>query len=569
MLFKSLFVVLLSFFGLSNASLAQFDTQPTFLPVKEAYSLSANIEAPQLISFSWHIAPGYYLYRHGFHVEALNQSQQVQPVELDFSKGIPKNDEFFGDVEVYYDNSEIEVRFNTKTLLYLTVTSQGCADAGLCYPPLKQFFVVDFNQATINELDQLPTTLIRQPASNNSLIAETTKPEHSLLYILLLALIGGSILNLMPCVFPVLSLKVLSFTKDKEHNHALQGLSYSLGVIVSFVSVAAILITLRAAGNAIGWGFQLQTPWFVASLAYLFFLMGLSLSGYIELGNSLMGAGNSLTQKSGYSGSFFTGVLATIVASPCTAPFMGTALGFAITQDTFTALSVFAALGLGMALPLLLLALSPALLNKIPKPGEWMNRLKQLLAYPLYATALWLCWVAGNQTGVNGMFTILIGCLLLVLMIELWSQHWLSKTLSLLALILALSSLNSSYLKPDSTPNTQNWQAYETTLFNNLRKQDAAIFINLTADWCITCLANEKLTLSDPEVIQYFAENNIQYLKGDWTNRNKTISELLSKHGRSGIPLYIYYPAGEQSQEIILPQILRKEPLLKTLGNAH
>lgn len=568
MLFKSLLVFCLSFFGLSLPSFAQFDSQPTFLPVKEAYSLSASIEAPQLISFTWQIAPGYYLYRHGFNVEALKQPEQTATIDLNFSKGIAKHDEFFGDVEVYYDTSEISAQFdNSKQPLYLTITSQGCADAGLCYPPLKQFFQIDFNQATINELDQLPSTANTEATIN--LIDTNTSTQHSLVYILLLALIGGTILNLMPCVFPVLSLKVLSFTKDKEHSHALQGLSYTLGVVISFIGVAATLIALRAAGNAIGWGFQLQTPWFVAALAYVFFLMGLSLSGYIELGNSLMGLGNSLTEKPGYSGSFFTGVLATVVASPCTAPFMGTALGYAITQDTVTALSVFAALGLGMALPLLLLALSPALLNKIPKPGEWMNRLKQLLAYPLYATALWLCWVAGNQTGVNGMLTILVGCLLLVLMIELWRKHWLSKLFSLLALILALSSLNSDNLKLDSINNTQNWQTYDTTLFNNLRAQQAAIFINLTADWCITCLANEKLTLSDPDVSAFFAANNIHYLKGDWTNRNKTISELLSKHGRSGIPLYIYYPAGKDSQEIILPQILRKESLLDTLTKNH
>jgi thiol:disulfide interchange protein DsbD len=223
------------------------------------------------------------------------------------------------------------------------------------------------------------------------------------------ALAGGLILNLMPCVFPVLSLKVLSFASNSGASHSQQrfhGLAYTAGIIVTFMALASILLALRAGGEAVGWAFQLQSPWFVALLIYLFFVMGLSLSGVYEFGSGFMGAGGSLASASGYKGSFFTGVLATVVASPCTAPFMGAALGFALSQSWLVAMVVFFCLGLGMALPFLLLSFSPALLRFMPRPGAWMNTFKEFMAFPMYATVLWLLWVLGNQTGVNGMATV-------------------------------------------------------------------------------------------------------------------------------------------------------------------
>ncbi|MCR8922991.1 protein-disulfide reductase DsbD [Dasania sp. GY-MA-18] len=569
MLFKLFFALSFSTLGLITQSFSQFDEAETFLPVEQAYQLSGFFNQDHSLQLQWQIAPKYYLYKHSFKFDLTDQGQALA-ISADIEPGLAKTDEFFGDVEVYYHSSAVTLTDIPKTGNYqLTVTSQGCADAGLCYPPRKQIFTINADQQSIDE------TLITQqnPLSNSAAIppsaaSKGNESSHiSLLYAILFAMLGGAILNLMPCVFPVLSLKILSFTKDKEHNHSLHGLSYSAGVIVSFVAVAATLISLQAAGEAVGWGFQLQSPWFVAALAYLFFVMGLSLSGAIELGQSWMGAGSQLAAKQGYSGSFFSGVLATVVASPCTAPFMGTALGYAITQDALTALLVFAALGLGMALPVLIMAHSPKLLNKLPKPGPWMEQLKQFLAFPLYATTLWLCWVIGKQTGVTGMLLVLIGCLLIALALWLWQQHWLRKLLSLSCLAAAVWLIGSPMLSPSSEQtNEQEWQAYSPELLSQLRQQQQLIFVNLTADWCITCLANEKITLSTEEVKASFKANNVNYLKGDWTNHDPAISALLKEHGRTGIPLYLLYPPSANSRAIILPQILSKSLLLEQIS---
>ncbi|WP_339672887.1 protein-disulfide reductase DsbD [Dasania marina] len=575
MLFKLFFAFSLSLFGLISQCFSQFDEAPTFLPVEEAYQLSGFFNQDHSLELHWQIAPSYYLYKHSFKF-TLNASpltkegsQNTLPIKADIEAGLAKQDEYFGDVEVYYHSSAVTLTDIPKTGEYqLTVTSQGCADAGLCYPPRKQLFAINADQQSLTEIMAADISSAANSATSNNNVADGNNPApSSLLYALMLAIMGGAILNLMPCVFPVLSLKILSFTQDKDHNHSLHGISYSVGVVVSFVAVAATLIGLQAAGQAIGWGFQLQSPWFVAALAYLFFVMGLSLSGAIELGQSWMGLGNKLAAKQGYSGSFFTGVLATVVASPCTAPFMGTALGYAITQDAATALLVFAALGLGMALPVLIMAHSPRLLNKLPKPGPWMEQLKQFLAFPLYATTLWLCWVIGKQTGVNGMLLILIGCLLIALALWLWQQHWLRKTLSLACLATALWLISNPLLTPSSEQTSdKTWQAYSPELLSTLRQQQQLIFVNLTADWCITCLANEKITLDTDEVKAGFLAHKVRYLKGDWTNHDPAISALLQQHGRTGIPLYLLYPATADSSAIVLPQILSKSMLLEKIA---
>ena len=247
----------------------------------------------------------------------------------------------------------------------------------------------------------------------------------------------------MPCVFPVLSLKVYSFATGEDSTRHTHGWVYSVGVVVSFLLVGALLIGLQQAGSAVGWGFQLQSPRFVAALAFLFFAMGLALSGVVELGSSMMGTGSKLADQGGYAGSFFTGVLATVVASPCTAPFMGVALGFAVTQPAPIALLVFGALGAGMAAPLLALSYSQRLRQAMPKPGAWMETFKQLLAFPLYATAIWLLWVAGRQTGVNGISVLLAGMLLLALGLWLWRYAGWPRLFSVLFTVLALSAIAS------------------------------------------------------------------------------------------------------------------------------
>ncbi len=563
----------------TNNSSVGVITEDEFLSVDQAYILNTEFEmtAPgkQLLRLNWQIAEGYYLYRHGFNFKLMD-GDKVITAESNIPKGVEKNDEYFGLVEVYHHNIDINLGpLPLSSNLTLTVTSQGCADAGLCYPPYSQHFRLDTTQLIATPIDKPAPgskSAGSKPADATSQNAHP-KEQSGLFYMLLLALLGGSILNLMPCVFPVLSLKVLSFANDKNHSQAVHGVSYTAGVVLSFIAVAGVLISLQAAGEAIGWGFHLQTPWFVAGLAYLFFVMGLSLSGFVEFGGQWMNAGGKLAQKSNYSGSFFTGVLATVVASPCTAPFMGTALGFAITQPKAIALLVFAALGFGMALPVLLLSFSPKLLNKIPKPGPWMEQLKEFLAFPLYATAVWLCWVVGSQTGVNGMAGLLLGCVLLTLAIWLWNGKAVKRTLAIACTALAIGGLSSPLLTPPTASNTaqgqsQQWQPYSPQKLTDLRQQGKPVFINITADWCITCLANEKATLSTDQFKQALNDAGMVYLKGDWTNHNPEITALLRQHGRNGIPLYLVYPANSSSQAIVLPQILTVDTVLNAITNA-
>lgn len=551
--------------------------EQVFLPVTEAYQLNTEFEPDGRLRLNWQIADAYYLYRHGFKVVLKNADGDTLETALEIPAGKEKNDEYFGLVQVYYHSADIYLDQIPKAgELNLAVTSQGCADAGLCYPPHTEHFLLDSENATITAIEatSAKTTTVKSeqealasaigPASNSSVDFQ------QLPYMLLLAILGGVILNLMPCVFPVLSLKVLAFANDQQRSHTAHGWIYSAGVIASFILVAAILVSLQAAGEAIGWGFHLQTPWLVALLAYLFFVMGLSLSGYIELGSQWMNAGSSLANRSGYSGSFFTGVLATVVASPCTAPFMGTALGFAVTQPKLVAISVFAALGFGMALPMLILCYSPKLLHKIPKPGPWMDTLKQLLAFPLYATAVWLSWVVGNQTGVNGMATLLLGGVLIALALWLWRGKTVSRLISGCSLAVALGMLSSPLLAP--TPKAAlepgDWISYSPKTLAALRQEGKPVFVNITADWCITCLANEKVTLSTNTVKQALKASGITYIKADWTNRDPEITALLKEYGRNGIPLYIVYPTGPAQRGTVLPQILTESIVLDAFDQA-
>lgn len=543
-------------------------TEDEFLPVEEAYILNTEFEDrdnQQRLRLNWQIAEGYYLYRHGFNfkLSADGKDLAVTPV---IPRGKEKQDEYFGKVEVYYHGIDIYLpALAAQQDLTLAVTSQGCADAGLCYPPRIQYFRLDSTAYSSVEISKpAPRPTPESPSSG--------REQDSLVYMLLLAMLGGAILNLMPCVFPVLSLKVLGFANDKGHSPVVHGLTYTAGVVTSFVAVAFILVSLQAAGQAIGWGFHLQSPWFVAALCYLFFVMGLSLSGFVEFGGQWMNMGGKLAAQSGYTGSFFTGVLATVVASPCTAPFMGTALGFAVTQPTVIALLVFAALGTGMALPVLALSCSPALLNRIPKPGPWMDTLKQLLAFPLYATAIWLCWVVGKQTGANGMAILLLGLLLIVLAIWFWRDKTLMRCFSAACTALAFALLGSSLLQPAASNPTgadsQIWQAYSPEILKELRAQRKPVFVNITADWCITCLTNEKVTLDTDAVKQSLQNGGVTYLKGDWTNYDPQITALLKEYGRNGIPLYLVYPAGDASRAEVLPQLLTVDRVVKALSSA-
>ncbi|MFN3901898.1 MAG: protein-disulfide reductase DsbD family protein, partial [Alishewanella aestuarii] len=384
--------------------------------------------------------------------------------------------------------------------------------------------------------------------------------SQGLWFVLLMAAAGGLILNLMPCVFPVLSLKALSIAANsgQRAEQRRDALWYTLGVVLSFVSLALLLLALRAAGSAVGWGFQLQSPWLVALLAYLLFALGLSLSGVVQFGLGLMSAGSGLTQSKGAKGSFFTGVLAVVVASPCTAPFMGGALGYAVTQPPLLALLVFVALGLGMALPFLLLAYLPALAQALPKPGAWMDTLKQLLAFPLYLSAVWLVWVFGRQAGIDAVAVLLCGMVAIAAACWLYGSWQFSRagwSRPLLAALLLLLSVAVLRLVPDSAvPATAaadaHWQAWSPDKLAQLRQSGKPVLVNMTADWCITCLVNERVALNTDSSKAVLALYDVTYLKGDWTRRDAEITAYLHQYQRDGVPLYVLYWPG-QTPEVL------------------
>ncbi len=556
-----------------------------FLSVEDAYQAVLSIDNNK-IYVDWLAAPGYYLYQHQFKAEAKNFDTQ-EKLSLSFQQGEEKYDEYFQKtVTVYYNNTQTSAEIpKISPPFELVVRSQACADAGLCYPPRKHFFHVDKN---LNIIEKEKTSFAPVSASSNSgtggsntgnqnqsVSTGNASEGHFLPFILISALIGGLILNLMPCVFPVLSLKALSFASSNMsgHNQKLHGWAYTAGVIGSFVLVALIILGARQAGEALGWGFQLQHPVFVAFMAYLFFIMGLSLSGMLEIGTSWMGAGQSLTSGKGLSSSFFTGVLAAVVASPCTAPFMASALGFALTQPMAIALLVFIALGFGMALPFLLLSYIPSFAKILPAPGAWMDKLKQFLAYPLFATSVWLVWVLGNQVSSDGAAAIVLGAVLIafgVWLLKLNPQKKLSQFMSrgLIAASFGSAAVLALDVKTFQPSTDEQWQAYSPNILEELRRQGTPVFVDLTADWCITCKVNERVAINTNAVTQKAEQLGITMLQGDWTNSDPDISALLKQHGRSGVPLYLMYPADNTLPPEVLPQILTQKMVLDAMDRA-
>jgi thiol:disulfide interchange protein len=389
-----------------------------------------------------------------------------------------------------------------------------------------------------------------------------------------LALIGGLILNLMPCVFPVLFLKGLALvnsSSEEKHRQRLHGLVYTLGILVSFWVIVAVLLILRAGGHELGWGFQLQSPGFIAVLASLMFFLALSLAGQFEIGLSLTSAGGELAQKQGFTGSFFTGVLATVVATPCTAPLMGAAVGFALAHSAWMTFVIFTALALGLALPYLVLTMNPHWTSVLPKPGAWMETLKQLTAVPLFATALWLAWVYAHlyaNEGVDRM-TRLLACFLILAIagwcLGKWPAKWGS---SIAAVILIACALALPLRKP--TAETMAWTPYTPATFQAARASGKPVFVDFTADWCLSCKFNEATVLRSAEVEQKLREDNVQLLKADWTQYDPEITKQLSAVERSGVPTYVIYPPGKNSNADVLPELLTKDIVLKALEkDAH
>ncbi len=397
----------------------------------------------------------------------------------------------------------------------------------------------------------------------------TNEPRVTLALAFGLALLGGLLLNLMPCVLPVLSIKVLALVQHAGDRSARHGLVFGAGVLASMLVLAGLLIALRAGGASLGWGFQLQEPWVVIALLYLMLALGLNLSGVFSIGAGSAGVGQTLAEQKGLRGTFATGVLAVVVASPCTAPFMGTALGFALTRTPLETLLVFAALGVGLALPVILLGIWPRWIGLLPAPGPWMERLRNALAFPLYATAAWLLWVLSQQVGPSGLGIALAGSVLLAF--GLW---WLGQPLRrramrhVLAGTLVFASLALMVAAGHSTPNPSAANAAETwsrERVATLQQDNRAVLVNFTAAWCITCKVNEQVALTTNAVRQALDERGIAYLKADWTRRDPAITQELQRYGRSGVPLYLLYPRGQGSPEV-LPQLLTEGLVLDALS---
>ena len=403
-----------------------------------------------------------------------------------------------------------------------------------------------------------PADLTTPAAEGGANASPAPAPEGDLGLVpaLALALLGGLILNLMPCVFPVLSIKALALVN--QGNHKAEGLAYTAGVLLSFAALAGVLIALRAGGQQVGWGFQFHSPVFVLVVAYLLFLVGLNLSGFFDVGGSFTGIGSGLAARQGLAGSFFTGVLAAVVATPCTAPFMGAALAFALAQPAVVMLAVFLALGLGLALPFLVLAFWPAAQRWLPRPGAWMDTFKQFLAFPMYAAVVWLLWVLAQQAGPDGVALALGGLVLIAF--ALWVRRAgrgvLAGGVTVASLALALGT--AAWIKPVAAVDARaesSVEPYSAERLADLRAQNKPVFVNMTAAWCISCLVNERVALSRPEVHEAFAKAGITYLKGDWTREDPKITAVLKAHGRSGVPLYLYYAPGAAEAQV-LPQIL-------------
>ena len=590
-------------FGLGAADAGATDALP--LPVEQAFTSEVIAGDGNTLLLRLTPARGYYLYRDklSLRLDAGKGLSAVLPPASKLPKAKPYRDEHFGNVAVYFDQVEFAVPV-ARTIAdpakgTLVLGLQGCQDGGICYPPMTRRLAVSLPAGTISPIATTETTTSGDPATTiadtaviptdaaapvvNAVAATGTTTASSngtqrtpppqqqtrgLLVSLLLALLGGLILNLMPCVLPVLSLKALSLAQSGESPQRArrQALAYTAGVMVSFAALGALALALRKAGLALGWGFQLQQPLVVALLALVVFAFGLSLSGLWYANVGIGQRGSALVQRDGVSGDFFTGVLAVVLATPCTAPFMGAALGYAFTGPTVGGMLVFLMLGLGLALPFLLIGFVPAFARLLPRPGAWMETLKQLLAFPLYATAAWLVWVLAKQRGADATGLWLAAAIALALGAWAWTRArsgggrgWL-----VVALVAVLGTgwplLKLHQLpKPQPTGATTHSGiasvAFSEQALADLRAEGRVVFVNMTADWCVSCKANEKTVFAREGFRNALEAANAVYMVGDYTDVDPAITGYLQRHKAVGVPLYVVYPRGG-GEGVILPVIL-------------
>lgn len=599
------------------------------LPPEQAFGFEAIAADGNRLLLRFTPAKNYYLYRDRSSFR-LDGPEGISLGTPRWPRGVSHRDEHFGDVVVYFDRIDVPLPLRRRVIdageVTLQATFQGCQLDGICYPPMTRTVTLALPAGRVETVAEATTAQAEATAAPKPLPAtpgetsgsttpgsshtagETSSetrdagpgaasapdasadnaartrppgsapPRGGVLGALLLALLGGLVLNLMPCVLPILSLKVLGLAQSGEsraraRSHALW---YALGVLAAFAAVGALVLALRAGGQALGWGFQLQQPWFVAALVYLMFAVGLSLSGVFTLGGGFGNVGQRLASKTGPAGDFFTGVLACVVASPCIAPFMGGALAFAFTASPLLALAVFLMLGLGLALPFLLVGFVPALADRLPRPGAWMETLKQVLAFPMYLTAIWLLWVLGRQRGVDAMALVAAGLALFALALwwherRRWTGGAAGRALALLLAALALWPV----WKVGSLPPPQGiaqaaegaHEPWSAERLQALRDEGRAVFVNMTADWCVTCKANEKRVLSQPAFRGALADSGAAYLVGDYTNADPAITAFLDAHRAVGVPLYVVYPAGGGEGEV-LPALLSDDIVVSALRRA-
>jgi thiol:disulfide interchange protein DsbD len=430
----------------------------------------------------------------------------------------------------------------------------------------------------VNVTAPVSASLGTAAATSGSAASSSSSGGGSVIAALAFAFIGGLLLNLMPCVFPVLGIKVMGFV---EHAHGepramrMQGWMFSAGVLVSFVVLAGLMLALRAGGTQLGWGFQLQSPAVVMLLATLFFVLALNLSGVFEWGAFAQSVTANLSARGRYADAFLSGVLATVVATPCTAPFMGAAVGFTLTQDAALSIAVFATLGAGMALPVLALSLFPAMLRKLPKPGAWMEVFKQVLAFPLYATVAWLAWVLGAQAGNDAVFALLVGLVLVAMAAWIYGRYqsaqgyWREAVAAILVIAGLLVAWPGTQLTASESLTARagelQWLPWSPETVRELTAAGRPVFVDFTAAWCVTCQVNKRIALHNAAVVAAFAAHDVVALKADWTRQDPRITAALAELGRNAVPVYALYLPGESAPRL-LPEVLTPSLVLDEIA---
>ncbi len=588
------------------------------LPEEQAFAFDAIVGDGNTLLLRFTPAPGYYVYRDRTTLKLA--AEGIAPGKPLWPKGVSHRDEHFGDVIVYFSAADVKLPLNRTRAdaqtVTLRATFQGCQNDGICYPPMTRTVKIALPRGEVAKAPAMDvataapaigaatTTASAAPVANgtpdataaateapsiaatagtaNAALPEPTdtRSTETLLSALLLALLGGLILNLMPCVLPVLSLKALGLAgsgESPQHARA-HALWYTAGVLVSFVALGALALALREAGQALGWGFQLQQPLVVAALGLLMFGFGLSLSGVWHVGGRWTGVGHRLASRSGAAGDFFTGVLAVVVAAPCTAPFMAPALGWAFAAPTASALLVFAFLGLGLALPFLLIGFVPGLAQRLPKPGAWMETFKQLLAFPMYLTAIWLVWVLAKQRGADAVGWWALAALALALAAWAWTHarmrgtRW-GQVVAVVALLAALfplwsiSKLSAADAAQAQQPTDSHTVPFSEQRLVDLRRAGRVVLVNMTADWCVTCKANERAVFARDGFREALDDADAVYMVGDWTDVDPAITRYLQRYKAVGVPLYVVYPR-DGGEGNVLPTVLTPTMVREALVKA-